>query len=153
MNDLPNLEPSRGPFLAMAAFFETVIREDSGVLTLVRMIDRITISTKHSWIASLPPSPIGANLVVSFRGQDLTGSGVVSIRPRKPSGEDLPKREIPFAYEGQTGVNLNIELGMMVDEEGYYWFDIFLNDELVTRTPLQIVFQQTTATEEEDSTG
>jgi hypothetical protein len=133
----------------MAAFFETVIREESGVLTLVRMIDRITISTKHDWIASLPPSPVSANLVVSFRGQDLDGSGTVSIRPQKPSGERMPKMDIPFVFDSQTGVNLNIELGFLAEEEGYYWFDVLLDDEFVTRTPLQIVFQRAPQADEE----
>jgi hypothetical protein len=79
---------------------------------------------------------------VSFRGQDLSGSGTVSIRPRKPSGKELQPMAIPIDYAQRTGINLNIALDMLVDEEGYYWIDILLDGQFVTRTPLQIVFQQ-----------
>jgi hypothetical protein len=140
---------TRGPFLTMAAFFEVVIREENNVLTLVRMIDRITIETESSWSPGLPPVPISARLVVAFRGENLAGSGVVSVQPRKPSGETLERMDIPFVYEGQTGLNLNIEMRLPIDEEGYYWFDIFLNDRHITMTPLQIVFQSTTDSEGE----
>lgn len=140
-----------GPFLTTAAFFETVIREDTGILTLVRMIDRITISPKASWISHLPPSPVSTNLVVSFRGQNLDGSGVVSIHPVKPSGERMERMDIPFVFDAQTGVNLNISLELVVEEEGYFWFDILLDNAVVTRTPLQIVFQPAAEAEKEVS--
>lgn len=153
MSDDRSTEPAEEPVLTLAAFFEAVIREDSGVLTLVRMIDRITISIMDAWVSSLPPSHVEANLVVSFRGQELQGSGVVSIHPRKPSGDRLPKQDIPFVFETHTGVNLNIQLGMVVDEEGYYWFDILLNDEFVTKTPLQIVFARAKKPDSENSGG
>jgi hypothetical protein len=112
------------------------------------MIDKVTITTRQAWIASLPPSPLATNLVVSFRGQDLKGNGTVSIHPRKPSGAMLPRMDIPYAFDSETGLNLNIELGIVVEEEGHYWFDIFLDDEFVTRTPLQIVFQRASDIEE-----
>lgn len=132
---------SRGPFLTAAAFFEVVIREDTGVLSLVRMIDRITISAHHDSINSLPPSSIRTNLVVSFRGQNLERSGTISIHPEKPSGDRMDRMEIPFVLDAQSGLNLNIALDLLVDEAGYYWFDILMDDEVVTQTPLQIVFQ------------
>jgi hypothetical protein len=153
MSEPPSSLASRGPYLVLAGFFEAVVEEKSGILTLVRLIDKIAISTNHPGITRLPPIPLSTHLVVSFRGQELEGSGVVSIQPSKPSGEALPKRDIPFVYDKPTGMNLNIAIEMLADQEGYYWFDIFLDGELITRTPLQIAFERATESEEQNSEG
>lgn len=63
----------------------------------------------------------------------------------------MDKMDIPFVFDAQSGVNLNIALDLLVDEEGYYWFDILLDDAIVTRTPLQIVFQSATESMNGDS--
>lgn len=31
---------------------------------------------------------------------------------------------------------------LLVDEEGLYWFDIYMAEELVTRMPLRVLYQQ-----------
>ena len=46
-------------------------------------------------------------------------------------------------FEGEDrGTNLILTLNIVVDQEGVYWFDVLLEDELLTRIPLRILYQR-----------
>jgi hypothetical protein len=55
----------------------------------------------------------------------------------------LPEQLIPVLFEGEDrGANLILALNMVVDQEGVYWFNILLEEELITRIPLRILYQR-----------
>jgi hypothetical protein len=68
----------------------------------------------------------------------------VSIRPLSPSGQDLPGIEQPILFQGdqESGANLVGQILFPIQEEGLYWFGIFLDGTELTRVPLRIVYQQ-----------
>jgi hypothetical protein len=39
-------------------------------------------------------------------------------------------------------VNLVLNINMVVDQEGVYWFEVHLEDQLLTRIPLRILYQR-----------
>jgi hypothetical protein len=46
-------------------------------------------------------------------------------------------------FEGEDrGVNLILNLNIVVDQEGVYWFNVLLEDQFVTRIPLRIFYQR-----------
>jgi hypothetical protein len=133
-----------GFFLTVAAFFETVIRDEAGVLTLVRMVDKYSVpSFPDSPERPTPVALVDTQLVVGFRGTGTLENALLSIQPKKPSGASLPRQDIPvFIEEGNSGFNVNINIKLGAEEEGFYWFDILLNNRFITRTPLQVVLEQ-----------
>jgi hypothetical protein len=40
------------------------------------------------------------------------------------------------------GVQLTLNLGFLAEEEGLFWFEVFLLEQLVTKVPLRIVYQR-----------
>jgi hypothetical protein len=61
----------------------------------------------------------------------------------KPSGERNEPKRFPVHFEqGQDrGVNLVLNIVFQPDQEGLYWFDVFLGDARVTRMPLRVMYQ------------
>lgn len=135
---------SRGPFITTAAFCETLLTEASGVLTLVRIVDRIT----HTAVGPNPPEEMPTfsvdwTLVITLKSGDVRGSHPVKITPELPSGETRDPVILSAHFEGGSkGVNLVSQIGMLLSMPGIYWFHIHVNDELMTKVPLEVIYSR-----------
>ena len=92
---------SDGPYLAFAVICERVLREIDGVLSLIRIFDTLTINGSGQ---RLSPTNLPLSLAVSFRKGGKEGKATVLIRPRSPSGGDLPGIEQPILFQGGQSV-------------------------------------------------
>ncbi len=129
-------------YLVLALFCEKVLREADGVLSIIRVIDRFTVrGASHD----MQPTVLNFTIVVSFKSGFLRGKQVIALRPTSPAGDDLPAMQFPVLFEGDNdrGNILMAQVNFIVDQEGLYWFDLHLNEELVTRMPLRVEYQQT----------
>jgi hypothetical protein len=135
----------RGPYLNTAIFCERAIQERDGVLSLIRMIDKfITAVAGPGPVVpdQMPPVPVNLTLVVILKPGEARGRFTVKVRPEAPSGLRLPEVEAPVSFSGapDAAANLLFNVNMIATEEGVYWFDILLDDQLLTRTPLRIEY-------------
>lgn len=152
----PNAELPEGPYLTAATISEIVLQEVSGVHSIVRMIDRVTFTTRRE----LGPGtgvPFQANLFVSFRAGSYEGEATLDIRPVSPSGASMSVSSVPMLLQGETigphsGATVTVNLNLGFEEPGLYWFDIFLNKKFVTRAPLLIEFEPGASEHHDDST-
>lgn len=50
----------------------------------------------------------------------------------------------PVLFEGDDdrGNALIAQMNFVANQEGLYWFDVHLNEELATRMPLRVAYQQ-----------
>jgi hypothetical protein len=66
---------------------------------------------------------------------------MLAIRPKSPNKEDLPQMTFPVLFEGDDdrGNALIAQMNFVANQEGLYWFDVHLNEELATRMPLPSV--------------
>jgi hypothetical protein len=135
--------PSTGPFLGTAVLCEKVLQEADGVISIIRVVDRITHSAIGPEVADeMPPFTINLNALVSLKSGTAKGRFKVKIRPEAPSGELLPAIEVPVLFEGEErGVNLILQIAIQAEHEGLYWFDVFLEEGRLTRIPLRVVYQ------------
>ncbi len=126
----------------MALFCEKVLREADGVMSVIRVIDRFTV---HGTTPEMPPSVLPFTIVISFKSGFMRGKQVIAIRPKSPTGEDLPAMEFPVLFEGDDdrGVAMGFPVQWIPPEEGLYWWDVYLNQEMVTRMPLRVIYQRT----------
>ncbi len=126
------------PLLQIAAFCEKVLEEKDGVLSLIRVVNRITVRGSGR---EMPKLPVNLVLVVSFKSGFMRGKTAIRVKPFTPRGQQLPVIEFPALFEGDDrGVNFVYGLTVMTEEEGLYWFDICVEDEQVTRLPLRVIY-------------
>jgi len=133
-----------GPYLAAAFLCEKVLVEKDEVLSAIRIVDRI-IHTARAEI--MPPLNVDLRLLLVFKSGPAHGSRNVTVRLAQPSGRVQQPVMLPIFLEGgdgDRGANLLIEVRFQALEDGLYWFDILLNEELITRVPLRIVYQRLT---------
>jgi hypothetical protein len=126
--------------LAMAVFCEKVLQENDNVLSVIRIIDRFNVSGP---VPEMQPTVLNFTILVSFKAGFLRGKQMLSIRPKSPMGADLPQMSYPILFEGDDdrGNALMAQTSFVASEEGLYWFDVHLNEELVTRMPLRVFYQ------------
>ncbi len=141
MTDPIHLE--HGPYLATAVFCEKPLRESDGVLSIIRIIDRITISAGSQAPEEMPSQTLHLTAVLSLKSGFLKGKYTVNIKPVTPSGVDSGAVSMPVLFEGDDrGTNLILNFAIPIKEEGLYWFDVLIEQQLLTRMPLRILYQR-----------
>lgn len=132
-----------GPYVQLAAFCEKVLMEQDGVPSLIRVVDRITVVLQGGAPAEMPEGGLlNTTLVVALKADDARGRFPVTVRPQEPSGVYLPGQTMDVTFEGdERGVNLFLTMGIAAIE-GLYWFEVLVNDIVLTRVPLRIIYQR-----------
>lgn len=132
-----------GPYIQMATFCEKALQEADGVLSIIRAVDRIVVTAQGSEVPSeLPQGNLQLTLVVALKSDDARGRHPVSLRIQQPSGVFLPERTFDAMFEGEErGVNLILQLQLEA-LEGLYWFDVAINERVLTRVPLRVMYQR-----------
>jgi hypothetical protein len=128
-----------GPYVATAVFCERVLQDKDGVASLIRIIDRVTFSFPEGQAA--PPLSMWA--AITIKAGFMRGKYALMIRGIAPSGRELPAMSVPVLFEGEDrGVGIYAQMNLAQLEEGLYWFDVIVEETLLTRIPLRILFQQ-----------
>lgn len=132
------------PYLAFAVFCERALVETDSTLSLVRIVERATKHPGHDPERRRPMMRI--SLAVGLRSGDYKGKGKLRVEGSTPSNKKLKpavEMEIELAG-GDTGANVIIEMNVPAEENGTYWFDLFFEDRMLTRTPLTFLESATT---------
>ncbi len=134
-----------GPFINAAFFCERVIEDKEGVLSAIRIVDRVlNVATGLDTPAAMPPMPVALTLLITLKSGAAKGRNDVRITVERPSGirSDLASA-LSVVLEGDDrGANLVMNLGLTMTEEGLYWFDVFVDEVFATRVPLRILYQR-----------
>ena len=134
-----------GPFISVAAFCENVIEDKQGALSLIRIVDRLTVSAHGpSAPEQMPPTPLNWFLVLTLKSGQARGSVQVRIHPELPSGLKMePVTFTPYFEGGSRGCNIVTRMGLVLNEPGVYWFRIYVADTLTTQVPLEVIYSRT----------
>lgn len=133
-----------GPYLKAAAICSDVIEGKDGVLSLIRIIDRLTITATGSQPPSeMPPGKYPLKIVLMFVSGRARGSHDVAVRMEQP---DTTARDCwtgTIFLEGEDrGANVVIGLEVDFPEQGLYWFDLYFDDTRVTRMPFRVIYHR-----------
>jgi hypothetical protein len=143
--------PVTGPHVQIATFCERALVERDGVLSVIRAIDRLTVTAGGPNVPDEMPTGqrVSPTLVVALRSDQAMGRHRVSIDAEQPDTTRLPTVHLDVMFEGQDrGVNLVLPM-LLEAQEGLYWFNIKLDDDqLLSRVPLRIVYQRMPAISE-----
>ena len=134
----------RGPYLNLAAFCEQVIEDKSGVLSLIRVVDRRTITSQGpSAPEEMPPTNLDWTLVLTLKSGEVRGSHAVKIVPELPSGEILSPVTLSVHLEGDNrGRNIISRMNMVLPMPGVYWFKMYFDDEFLTQVPVEVIYSR-----------
>jgi hypothetical protein len=137
-------EPSGGPYVAMATFCEKVLQEKDGVFSIIRAIDRITISMSGPGAPTeMPAGVINYPIVITLRSGFAKGRYNLTLQPQSPSGKILGQVSVGILLEGDDrSANVILNANIAAPEEGLYWFDVLLEDQLLTRIPMRLIYQR-----------
>jgi hypothetical protein len=132
----------QGPYLSIAVICERVLREQDGVLSLIRVIDRLTHTIVGRELPDpLPPVSHMMWFVLALKSGSARGRQTLKIVQEQPSGLRKDLLEHSLMLEGEDrGTNFVAQAQMRFDEEGVYWFDVFLNDQFMTRMPFRLTY-------------
>lgn len=133
---------ANGPYLQAAFFCERLLEESDGVLSAIRIVDLVTVQGGGPSAQAEPPL-VNLTLFIVFKGGGASGSYDLTVTMEGPSRNPTvpPQRHtqtVVFYGTEDRGVTVIMPVAMTVDEEGVYWFGIYLGERLVTRLPLRV---------------
>lgn len=135
-----------GPYVKAALFCEKVLREADGVLTFVRMIDRVNVEAMGPDAPTeMPSTPFTLHNVVILSAGSALGRHELAIAPELPSGQlHTPIVSMSVNFDGgpERAVNILGQFTMNFQVEGLYWFNVYLDDKLITRIPLRVSYRR-----------
>ena len=98
----------QGPYLQMAVFCEKVLHERDGVLSAIRIIDRMNRTAAGPNPPDvMPPFDYQLTALITLKSGRARGSVYVEIEPEMPSGIKRPRAGMTAQMEGnERGQNL-----------------------------------------------
>jgi len=136
----------QGPYIQAAGFCETVVEDKLGALSLIRMIDTIN----HQASGPNPPENMPQftyvlKLVVMLKSGSARGRYNLKVVPELPSTETKHPFIISVEFEGgEKGNNLVLDMKFDFTMEGLHWFNIYLDNSLLTKVPIRVRYQRIT---------
>lgn len=133
-----------GPHLKAALFCSDVIEGKDGVLSLIRVIDRLTIAAAGSQpLATMPPIKQTLKLVLMFASGRAKGTHEVAVKVERPDSTVKDTWKGTVFLEGEDrGANIVIDMNIEFQLEGLYWFDLYFEGTLMTRMPFRVIYQR-----------
>jgi len=132
---------SMRPYVQVAAICQSPIQETNGLFSVFRIMDRVPI---QGFTDEMQPQPLHMfTMVVILKAGEMSGKYTIKIVPVTPSGKQLPPLSVTALFErDERGFIYCAPLGLIAEEEGLYWFDIMLEQEVLTRIPLRVLYQK-----------
>lgn len=126
------------PYVTAALLCEKVLQEKDESLTLIRIADRVQYRLEGVPEGLKPVIQIQG--LVSVKSGPVIGDHTIRIVVERPSGQRKEVHTQPIKLLGKDqGQSLILTIGLGVETDGVYWFDvIFDDDELLTRIPLTV---------------
>lgn len=145
MNDRP-----LGPYIAAALFAERVIEEKDNTKSLIRVVDRLTqtavgaAGTEDFPPDEMPPMDWSASAFISLKPGTARGRQTLRIISERPDGIRQSVQEATFNFrgEGNQGVDVVIAIHLHLTMAGLYWFDVEIDGRVLTRMPLEVLYER-----------
>ena len=136
-----------GPYIKAAVFVGQVIEGKDNVLSLIRVIDRlVSAASGLEPPQEMPTVTFSMSAVIMIVAGKARGRHQVKLVREAPNTERKDIWIGGILLEGENkGHNLNLALNESFSLEGIYWYDVFIDDQLMTRMPFQVVYQPSTA--------
>jgi hypothetical protein len=137
---MPN-DTTGGPYVQVAAICTTPLIEQQGLLSVIRVQDRIQLAGPTE---QMQPQPLNSLwCVISLKSGDMQSQATMHVTLISPRGEQLGGPSFNVLFEGQErGAVIAFPLPFVVSEQGLYWFEVTLEGVLLTKIPLRVMYQR-----------
>ncbi|MGB7434394.1 MAG: hypothetical protein WBR26_18775 [Candidatus Acidiferrum sp.] len=96
-----------GPYIALAVFCEKALQEKDGVLSIIRVIDRLIVNTSGPAAPEqMPAAQLSFPLVIVLKSGFVNGKYNLKIVPNSPSGKILGDMNIGLLLEARIRMKL-----------------------------------------------
>lgn len=142
------------PYLAIAALCEHALEETDNVLSGIRFVDSVVISGVGAESPTqFPPLILTVWAIIAFKAGPARGKRTIRLVVNDARGgrKEIIQPQIATFDGGEKGVNIRAQLRVMAMEEGLHWIDVLVDDEVITRMPLRVTYEQAPSLEAETS--
>ncbi len=133
-----------GPYLKAALFCDSVIEGRDGVLSLIRVVDRLTITAAGAEAPlDMPTQEVPLNLVLMLISGRARGTSTITLAVEPPNGTPSQFWTNTVLFEGEDrGANVIAQFMHKFEMQGLYWFHVRLDDEPLTSVPYRVIYQR-----------
>ena len=131
------------PYLKYGVICEQVLAEKDDVLSLIRIVDKFTITITGKEPPDQLPEVIKVmTIVMCWAGGLGTHEAVFNIQ--SPGGETQPSPQSwSFNLDAlNRSHSIIVRLPVRIEREGVYWVQFVLDGEVKSRIPFQVVYQR-----------
>ena len=141
-----------GPYLNAAFLCEKVLEQKDGVLSAIRIVDRLTYNytaPPENPSSYTPTVKAALTFLLILKSGQNPGETNIKIVLKKPDNSELPplNHTIHLDAASNQGGNVVINSTFTFDQKGVWWFEVSINDVSRTKVPLEVIFLQQQAIE------
>jgi hypothetical protein len=136
------MEQPLEPRLRIGVLCERVLEEKDGVLSLIRVIDRLVITVSGTDVPKeIPPGQAQVTVLMSW--VNGLGNYEARIRVEMPDDTSIESPTFPFYLDSLDRVqNQIIQMMIPIKRTGVYWFSFLLGEDVKSRIPLRVLYQR-----------
>lgn len=136
--DVSAMPITGGPYLTAAFFCDKILREQDGVLSAIRIVDRWNV---NGLTEQMPPTVLQTNLVILLKSGIYRGQSQITVTPISPSNQRMQAVVFPLLFEGEDdrGAGILSPLAFPALETGVYWFEITLGGQAIPPTVITAI--------------
>ncbi len=136
-----------GPFVQAACFCDMAMEDKGGAVSLIRIVDTLThVEGGLNPPEAMPPFTHPLWLAIMLKSGTARGRHELSIVPEQPSGETGTPIRLTVHLEGEEkGANVLAQTALQFTLEGLHWFNVYLDEDRLTRIPLRIRYNRVIA--------
>jgi hypothetical protein len=133
-----------GPYIQAALFCDMVIEGKDGTWSLIRVIDTVT----HTAVGpeapvDMPRFPYQLKAAIMLKSGRAKGRQTFKLVMERPDAQRTEIGTGTIHFEGDyRGNNIILNLNVFFEQEGAYWFDFYVDDDLKTRMPLRVLYNR-----------
>jgi hypothetical protein len=126
---------SVGPFVGLAVLCRNVERQPDGSTHVLSIVDGFELDSPY--LDRADPAEQRLLAVLRLEAGDLRGNFTVAVRGRYPEGVEGPMcaRLVEFTDDKPRAL-LIIQITIEMSHVGTYWFDVTVDQRMLTRIPL-----------------
>jgi hypothetical protein len=126
-----------GPYVALAVFCTRIDRQTDGSTDVIGVVESLNLDSPFS-----PPitnNSLMMTAVVSVRGDTMRGAYPLAIRGHYPDGTPgTTLSQLVEFSDAQPTATIALPIQIAIGELGEYWFDVTLDQQLLTRVRLDV---------------